>query len=112
MIKDFPSSKHIHVLNDHKAEESYEGEMTDYLPEIEWAPLQEPKKTNKSYTVEEIRKKHSSAYKPWTQELDDELTIMFCEGLHVKDMAKHFGRSKGSIMARIIKLELFEKYGF
>jgi hypothetical protein len=36
---------------------------------------------------------------------------MYCEGVNVKDMAKHFGRSKGAILARIEKLELEDLYG-
>jgi hypothetical protein len=65
----------------------------------------------KTYTVEHARITDRVAYKPWTTELDDELTIMFCEGIHVKDMAKHFGRTKGAIRSRIKKLELEELYG-
>lgn len=67
--------------------------------------------TEKAYSFEEIRTKHREAYKPWSQELDDELTIMYCEGVNVKDMAKHFGRTKGAIRSRIKKLELEELYG-
>jgi hypothetical protein len=48
---------------------------------------------------------------PWTDELDDELTTMYCEGVNVKDMAKHFGRTRGAINSRIKKLELEELYG-
>lgn len=65
----------------------------------------------KSYSVDEVRKAHTDAYKPWTTLLDDELTVMFCEGISVKDMAKHFGRTRGAINSRINKLELKELYG-
>jgi len=67
--------------------------------------------TYKSYTVEDVRKKHADAYMPWTIKLDDELTVMYCEGISVKDMAKHFGRTKGAIDSRIKKLELKDIYG-
>ena len=40
-----------------------------------------------------VRRKNKVADKPWTMELDDELTVMYCEGVHVKEMAKHFGRT-------------------
>jgi DNA-binding MarR family transcriptional regulator len=36
---------------------------------------------------------------------------MYCEGVNVKDMAKHFGRTRGAITSRIKKLELEELYG-
>lgn len=65
----------------------------------------------KTYSVEEKRKSHKDAYKPWTTALDDELTVLFCEGNSVKSMAKYFGRTEGSIHSRIKKLELKELYG-
>lgn len=61
--------------------------------------------------LDETRKKHANAYRPWTSEQDDELTVMYCENAGIKEMAKRFGRNEGAIMARIIKLELEEKYG-
>lgn len=92
----------IHVL---KAEEAAKTETT-YESLTETINI-EPK----SYSVEEIRKAHTDAYMPWTIDLDNELTVMYCEGISVKDMAKHFGRTKGGINARIKKLELKELYG-
>lgn len=74
-----------------------------------------PDKANKGGGVEaryeEVRKTHKDAYKPWTAALDDELTIMYCEGLSVRDMMRHFGRTRGAIQSRIKKLELKEAYG-
>jgi hypothetical protein len=66
---------------------------------------------DKSYNVDEIRKKHENAYKPWAEKLDEELTVMYCGGKSIKEMAKHFGRNQGAIMSRIKKLELEEMYG-
>lgn len=65
----------------------------------------------KAYTVEEVRARHKNAYQPWTTEADDELTVMYCEGAKVKDMAMHFGRTRGAIRSRIKALELEELYG-
>ncbi len=70
-----------------------------------------PKDTKKTSVAEDLRKRHKAANRPWTQELDDELTIMFCEGESLNAMARHFGRTKGAIMSRIKKLELRELYG-
>jgi len=64
----------------------------------------------KSFSFEEVRMEHRDAYKPWTIKQDDELTVMFCEGVGIKDMAKHFGRTTGAIRSRINKLELEELY--
>jgi IS30 family transposase len=65
----------------------------------------------KSYSVENIREKHKAAYQPWTPKLEDELTVMYCEGVNVRDMGKHFGRTRGAIKARIDKVGLEEMYG-
>ncbi|MGJ3235486.1 UvrD-helicase domain-containing protein [Marivirga sp.] len=62
----------------------------------------------KAYDIEAIRKKHKKAYAPWNDELDKELKYMFEEGLSTKDLANHFGRTKGAIRARIKKLYSFE----
>ncbi|TVR29037.1 MAG: DNA helicase [Balneolaceae bacterium] len=64
-----------------------------------------------SFSVDEIRKKHRTAYKPWTRELDSELTEKYREGIAVKELSKHFGRTRGAILSRIKKLELKELYG-
>jgi F-box protein 18 (helicase) len=56
--------------------------------------------------IEEIRMKHKEAFMPWTRELDSELRKMFDEGVSVYKIAKHFGRTKGAITARLEKLEL------
>lgn len=65
----------------------------------------------KSYSVEKIRETHKQAYQPWTQDDDNKLEILFCEGKKVKELAKIFGRNDGAISSRIKKLELKEKYG-
>jgi ATP-dependent exoDNAse (exonuclease V) beta subunit len=78
------------------------------------SPPEKPKykdKNDKIYTVEEARKKYANAYKPWTPELDGELTAMYREDAGIKEMAKHFGRNRSSILSRIKKLELEELYG-
>jgi F-box protein, helicase, 18 len=109
--KDFAASPHIHVMK--------------VLPEVTKTGVETPvsrtdprgkshKKVpvkEKTFSYETVREKHKDAYKPWTGELDDELTVMYCEGVNVRDMAKHFGRTRGAIRARIIKLELEELYG-
>ena len=64
----------------------------------------------KAYSVAEFRKEHASAYAPWDETLDDELTVMFLEGKTVKEMALTFGRTPGAIRSRVKKLELREKY--
>lgn len=100
---DFPKSTQIHIMKV-VSEEEKQQEKTAQTNNQE-------SKTEKAYSVDEVRTKHKDAYKPWTSELDTELTTMFCEGVNAKDIAKYFGRTRGAITSRIKKLELEELYG-
>lgn len=102
MPSEFSKSSQIHVMKV-ASEEEKEQQRNAVV-------AQKDEKTEKAYLVEEVRTKHREAYKPWTPELDNELTVMFCEGVNIKDMAKHFGRARGAITSRIKKLELTELY--
>lgn len=107
----FPESNCIEVLPSKKSEEEtkkLESKAQKYTQSI----IAKPQQTTKTYSVPEIRKRFAEAYQPWTTELDDELTSLFCTGSSLKEMAEKLGRSQGSIRARIMHLELFELYGF
>jgi F-box protein, helicase, 18 len=60
--------------------------------------------------LEEIKSKNKAAYLPWSEELDEELTLLFCDGVSIKALSVHFARTPGAIQSRIKKLELREKY--
>jgi len=62
------------------------------------------------YSIEACRVEHPNAYKPWTQEEDDRLELLFCEGKTTNQLSEIFGRKRGGINSRIKKLELEEKY--
>ncbi len=104
---EFPTSPHIHVMKVVKVEEKIDVEK--YARDFKYKKKEQA--LERAYSVEGVREIHKSAYRPWTPILDDELTKMYCEGITVKDMAKHFGRTKGAIESRINKLELMELYG-
>jgi superfamily I DNA/RNA helicase len=101
---DFPESSQIHLVKSLSKKEKKE------LAKAKQSDNQE-RKIEKKQSFEEVRKTHKDAYMPWTEKLDYELTVMFCEGVNVRDMANHFGRTKGAIKSRIKKLELEELYG-
>lgn len=84
MPADFPESPQIQIIKD----------------------IPKDKKTEKAYTLDQVREKHKGAYQPWTPELDRELAEFFSEGISGNDLAKHFGRTKGAIASRIKKLEM------
>jgi F-box protein, helicase, 18 len=59
----------------------------------------------KTYTYDEVRKKHASAYMPWTDDLDRELQKLLLEGSNIRMIASRFGRTDGSVRSRIRKLQ-------
>jgi F-box protein 18 (helicase) len=64
----------------------------------------------KAAYYKKAREEHKGAYQPWTNELDQELSVMFNKGVNLRDMAKHFGRSKSAVGSRIKKLQLEDLY--
>lgn len=75
---------------------------------IELIPF--PPSGKRTLTLEERRKKHPNAYAPWTEEKDNELEVLYCEGKTTKELTTIFGRNSGAIRSRIKKLQLKEKY--
>ena len=68
---------------------------------------------NKEIELSKMQKtkyQYKNAYKPWTQEEDEKLENLFCNGEKVSVISKYFDRNPGGIRSRIEKLELREKY--
>ncbi len=64
-------------------------------------------KANKGrYSIKKARINHKGAYKPWTEELDEELIDMYLGKEDIKTMTEYFDRTKGAIRSRIKKLDL------
>jgi F-box protein, helicase, 18 len=108
--KDFPPSPHISIG---KKEEPGKESGQEKKLKTESKAKFKTKETNsaaKSYTVDAVRESYKDAYKPWSDYQDDELTNMYIEKRTLREMADHFGRTKGAIITRIKKLELSEKY--
>lgn len=111
MPNEFPSSSQIHVIRVMTEEEKEEQAKAAIKQQPSTKEKFAKPENGKAYSVDTIREKHKDAYRPWTDELDKELTVMFCEGVNIRDMMKHFGRTRGAISSRIRKLELEELYG-
>ncbi len=114
----FPVSKHINLIKVVSEEDKKKAKLNASKPIIDHpSAIYNPKarKSNleaeKIYSGEKVRSAYKDAYQPWTDELDKELTNLYCKDVDVQEMAKHFGRTKGSILARIKKLDLYELYG-
>jgi len=108
----FPHSSQIHITGAKPVPDEKEQHETVKVVKIPLGKLTEGEVVNpKMIVFGEARAKNKDAYRPWTPALDEELTVMYCEGASIKDMAKHFARSLGAIKSRIRKLELDELYG-
>jgi len=59
---------------------------------------------NQQNYQDRIKKTHSQAYEPWSEEDDNKLTMLFRQGKTVKELSEIFGRTKGAIRSRIQKL--------
>jgi ATP-dependent DNA helicase PIF1 len=58
--------------------------------------------------LDKIRQKHPNAYRPWSDEDDAKLTELFNNSAKVSELVKVFGRQRGAINSRLIKLGLIE----
>lgn len=58
--------------------------------------------------LEKLREKYANAYRPWSTEDDARLTELFQKSASVSTLVKEFGRQKGSINARLVRLGLIE----
>ena len=57
-----------------------------------------------AYSIDEIRKSHENAYKPWTPEEEKFLTELFEQGLTIKEIARKMKRQNGGVRSRLRKL--------
>lgn len=99
---EFPKSEQIHVLRVESKEEKEERRKNGK------SKSKSKNAEDKAYSLEKIREKHKGAYRPWTAELDEELTSMYYHRISISDLSKHFERTKGAIESRVKKLELNE----
>ncbi len=65
-------------------------------------------KQNVNSKLEKMREKHPNAYRPWSKEDDARLTEAFRNDATVSKLVKDFGRQRGSINSRLIRLGLVE----
>lgn len=61
-------------------------------------------KENKTFNLEEIRKKIPNAYRKWEVNEDEELLRLDSEGMTIKELSLYFNRTKGSIESRLKRL--------
>lgn len=102
--KDFPASPGIKILYN-ESKKFYKENFNDSDKTDKTFDLKK-KSADKNYSVETMRIKHKAAYKPWTEELDEELEEMYFKGNKLSNISKHFGRTQNAIKMRLEKLGL------
>ncbi|WP_204106082.1 MULTISPECIES: hypothetical protein [Spirulina sp. CCY15215] len=79
--------------------------LDDFEKDLHCADIAE---SSYSDRLDKIRKKYPKAYTKWTTEEDEELGILFNNGMSIKDLAKHFQRQPSAMRSRLQKLDLIE----
>lgn len=59
----------------------------------------------KAYSVEEKRRMHPNAYKPWDPEDEQRLAERCAQGASLSDLSQEFGRNEGAIASRLVKIQ-------
>ncbi len=108
MPDNLPESPQIIIIDDIKTDENVKIESDE---ELITKYLSTSKEINHTIFDNYNNETAPNAGQPWTEELDDELTNLYCKGQKINKIAKHFGRTTGSIEARIEKLDLEDLYG-
>lgn len=58
--------------------------------------------------ISEIRKTHPRAFMKWSEEEETRLEKLFRKGTEIEELSTEFGRSRGSVLARLEKMELIQ----
>lgn len=59
--------------------------------------------------IEELRKRHPNAFKPWSEEQLDLLKSGFADGETITALAEQLGRKEGAVIVRLKKLGLISE---
>jgi F-box protein, helicase, 18 len=97
---DFPASPHIKIIKVATEEDkTVKNDKQEALKNLQ-------KIKEKSYGFDKMGESHKDAYRPWTDADDAMLKKLFGSSETIAEIAKHFGRTKGAIFARVKKLGL------
>lgn len=99
---DFPASPQITIIEVAQPDDKKEKVKSNRQTALQ--NLQKIKE--KAYGFESIRQTNKDAYTPWTDSDDAMLKKLFSSSETVDQIAKHFGRTRGAIYARVKKLGL------
>ena len=105
--ENFPVFPNIQIIKN-----KVDDNMTDDLLAFRDGNIHDPAKAikqlkGKAYGISKRKTVNKESYKPWTMDLDNELKRLYEEYNPISDIAKHFGRTKGAIIARLKRLDYF-----
>ena len=103
MPKNFPKSPLITIVKVEMEEEDFRrttNKKEEQLPKISGIR----KIKEKAYTLADKSQTNKEAYKPWTEEMDETLRMLYESDLPIREIATHFARTKGAIISRLKKL--------
>jgi hypothetical protein len=108
--KDFPVSPYIIKVKARETSFDYNSYFTEKA-KTKSTPVKKKAiitgSKEKSYTVLNKREVNKDAYKPWTDELDEELKRHYDNGTSIGKIAAHLGRTKGAVISRLKKLSYY-----
>jgi len=108
--KDFPASPNIIKVKARETNFDYNSYFNDKA-KTRQTPVKKKTVVNtvkeNSATVWNKREINKDAYKPWTDELDEELKRHYDNGTSIGKIAAHLGRTKGAVISRLKKLSYY-----
>ena len=97
---------HMHVIPRYNGDvPNPKGGVRGVIPKKQSYSTKEKPSGEKKYTHDEKRAKNGNAYLKWNEETDQQLCRLYDEGNSIDHLAEVFGRTKGSIKSRLVKLE-------
>jgi len=108
--EEFPRHAQIQIIKEEPKAVRKKSPVKNLSPVLEKKFLKQTTTANKAYDVAAIRQEHRETYAPWTEKMDKELKVFFKNDVSLKDIAKHFGRTKGAVVSRIKKLGIGRPY--
>lgn len=106
--KEFPASPHIIKVKVRETNFDYNNISGKTSSASKQSPAKKKLITKpapvRANTVIRNREINKDAYKPWTDDQDDELKDFYDNGTSISKIAAHFGRTKGAVISRLKKL--------
>jgi F-box protein, helicase, 18 len=102
----FPVSPQIKIIKEEDTEVKSKIQKKQLSPVLTKKLSKQTLSSKNNYPAKTIRRNSTIAYQPWTEDLDNELTILFMDNMSLTDITDKMNRTRGDIAVRIRKLKL------